>query len=141
SCSPRCATLPVDLMPFAAQRHPQLASPVVVLVLAACGMLLLNGCRHGHGSSPNHPWTANPVLLRQLGPETAINGYRIRLPKGFQSKRDLPGFAGSHAYILLGPKRADGTSSMLMLVILRDPDKLKGVATPEQALEKFLSVQ
>lgn len=55
------------------------------VALASIVCVALCGCSH-HGSPAEHfsAWQANPVLTGQLGPETAVEGYGLRLPTGYQ---------------------------------------------------------
>ena len=90
------------------------------------------------GDQEPAPWLPAEALLSKLSDETPIEGYRLRIPRGYtlQTQAGPPG-AIAHAWV--GPARADGTRPYVMLSIGSPPLVEATRYTLRQALAKALA--
>ncbi len=107
----------------------------------AAALLLLSGCRGktsdvSASSAPLPVWKPDAALLEDLGPLTAVDGYQVRPPKGYDLTPPGPNTTGGmRAFYWKGAPRED-KSYAYFLIVLKSADA--GEAK-ERTLEKELN--
>jgi hypothetical protein len=91
----------------------------------------------GGGGGENAGWTPNAAFLGDLAPETQVQGYRLRPPKGysFQQRAVLNGTL----YIWKGITRPNGSSPGLIMTINPVPPLELANTTLDQQFSAFLT--
>jgi hypothetical protein len=140
----------------------------IAMILSLVFALLASGCNRsttGEPSAPSQPaasapsrplppppppppaptlatlpvWTPDPAFLDQLEPYQDIEGYQIRLPKGFESKgpANIP-FPGAREFGWVGASRTDGTKPTFYVEVITSPPE-RAAEARDMALGQFIT--